>query len=296
MSNGSHAPPLSADHDLPAHRPVSCAWTPGPPRNAPQTPSPPSASPSCPRGPTATDPSTSATTIPPHPGQAELRRPCENGLSNVLPCKGCSPRPCGGRQALFTPFADPSIFEEGNGRCATVQSRTACIFPTSPQPPGQQETAQHHWAAGAAYYADNATPALRPPGLVTGAPPAAPGAGEGERARAPQSHHAVLVLRRRLPSARAHPRRWPPFRREVFRRWTLMKTGAAAHRRQPGRGERHHRYPRRTLPQRHAGPRQAGRSVLLQLVRPAGRAREHDRPRLPAGQQELQPLGFVGDG
>ena len=43
-------------------------------------------------------------------------------------------------------------------------------------------------------------------------------------------------------------------------------------------------------PRRHPGPRQAGRPGLLQPACPAGRARGHDRPRLPADQQELQPL------
>ncbi len=53
---------------------------------------------------------------------------------------------------------------------------------------------------------------------------------------------------------------------------------------------RHHRPPRRTRPRPPTHPGQDRRPVLLQLARPARRPHRHDRPRLPARQQKLQPL------
>ncbi len=53
---------------------------------------------------------------------------------------------------------------------------------------------------------------------------------------------------------------------------------------------RHHRAPRRARRRRHPDPGQDRRPELLQLARAAGRPRRHDRSRLPAGQQELQPV------
>ena len=68
-------------------------------------------------------------------------------------------------------------------------------------------------------------------------------------------------------------------------------TGAPPRRARRRRGlARDARAPRRAHRRRRAGPRPRRRPLVLQLAGPAGGPHRHDRPGLPAGQQELQPV------
>ncbi len=134
--------------------------------------------------------------IAPDPGLAETT--ARNSNAAHAPVAQAAP-PHSGLELLFTPLAGTRYLRTWE-RKGCDRSVAHGPYPAAdPQPPGRQVTVRHRWAAGGRVLRRQRDPGPSPsrPALETA--PAAPGVGEGERARKTQ--------RSRAPSSRRGGRR-----------------------------------------------------------------------------------------